>query len=154
MLVAAGERVEQRLDALKARGVKLALDDFGTGNASPAYLQRLPVDIVKIDRSITAKIDSGEDDLALVRGIVGLGKALGLRLIAEGIEPREARSASRRRCVRKNPEPPSRTEPRPGRAEVGRIEPGRILTARLAPHPKLQKERRIAHGSENPGGKT
>ena len=86
MLVAAGERVEQRLDALKARGVKLALDDFGTGNASPAYLQRLPVDIVKIDRSITAKIDSGEDDLALVRGIVGLGKALGLRLIAEGIE--------------------------------------------------------------------
>ena len=86
VLVAAGERVETRLETLKARGVKLALDDFGTGYASLAYLQRLPVDIVKIDRSFTAKIDSGEDDLALLRGIVGLGKALGLELVAEGIE--------------------------------------------------------------------
>ena len=86
VLVAAGERVEQQLNALKARGVKLALDDFGTGYASLAYLQRLPVDTVKIDRSFTARIDSGEDDLALLRGIVGLGKALGLELVAEGIE--------------------------------------------------------------------
>jgi diguanylate cyclase (GGDEF)-like protein/PAS domain S-box-containing protein len=89
VLVAAGERVEQRLTALKERGVRLALDDFGTGYASLAYLQRLPVDIVKIDRSFTAGIDSGDDDLALLRGIVGLGKALGLQLVAEGIE-REA----------------------------------------------------------------
>jgi diguanylate cyclase (GGDEF)-like protein/PAS domain S-box-containing protein len=86
VLVAAGERVEQRLAALKDRGVRLALDDFGTGYASLSYLQRLPVDIVKIDRSFTAKIDSGEPDLALLRGIVGLGKALGLQLVAEGIE--------------------------------------------------------------------
>ena len=86
VLVAAGERVELQLNALKSRGVKLALDDFGTGYASLAYLQRLPVDIVKIDRSFTARIDSGPDELALLRGIVGLGKALGLRLVAEGIE--------------------------------------------------------------------
>jgi diguanylate cyclase (GGDEF)-like protein/PAS domain S-box-containing protein len=86
VLVASGERVEQRLGALKERGVRLALDDFGTGYASVAYLQQLPVDIVKIDRSFTAKIDSGEDDLALLRGIIGLGKALGLQLVAEGIE--------------------------------------------------------------------
>jgi EAL domain-containing protein (putative c-di-GMP-specific phosphodiesterase class I) len=86
VLVAAGERVEQRLAALKERGVRLALDDFGTGYASLAYLQRLPVDIVKIDRSFTARIDSGDDDVALLRGIVGLGKALGLELVAEGIE--------------------------------------------------------------------
>jgi diguanylate cyclase (GGDEF)-like protein/PAS domain S-box-containing protein len=86
VLVAAGERVERRLAALKRRGVRLALDDFGTGYASLAYLQRLPVDVVKIDRSFTAKIDTGEDDLALLRGIVGLGKALGLQLVAEGIE--------------------------------------------------------------------
>jgi diguanylate cyclase (GGDEF)-like protein/PAS domain S-box-containing protein len=86
VLVTAGERVEHRLEALKSRGIKLALDDFGTGYASLAYLQRLPVDIVKIDRSFTARIDSGDDDLALLRGIVGLGKALGLRLVAEGIE--------------------------------------------------------------------
>jgi diguanylate cyclase (GGDEF)-like protein/PAS domain S-box-containing protein len=86
VLVAAGERVEQRLEALKRRGIRLALDDFGTGYASLSYLQRLPVDIVKIDRSFTAKIDTGEDELALLRGIVGLGKALGLHLVAEGIE--------------------------------------------------------------------
>lgn len=86
VLVASGERAEQQLNALKDRGVKLALDDFGTGYASLAYLQRLPVDIVKIDRSFTAKIDSGAADLALLEGIVGLGKALGLQLVAEGIE--------------------------------------------------------------------
>ena len=86
VLVASGERAEQQLGILKARGVKLALDDFGTGYASLAYLQRLPVDVVKIDRSFTAKIDSGGDDLALLEGIVGLGRALGLQLVAEGIE--------------------------------------------------------------------
>jgi len=86
VLVAAGDRVELQLTALKKRGVRLALDDFGTGYASLAYLQRLPVDIVKIDRSFTAKIDSGPEDLALLEGIVGLGKALGLQLVAEGIE--------------------------------------------------------------------
>ncbi|MDQ3890353.1 MAG: EAL domain-containing protein [Actinomycetota bacterium] len=86
VLIAAVDRVEQQLGALKERGVKLALDDFGTGYASLAYLQALPVDIVKIDRSFTANIDSGEDALALLRGIVGLGNALGLELVAEGIE--------------------------------------------------------------------
>ncbi|MDX6369318.1 MAG: hypothetical protein QOG93_820, partial [Gaiellaceae bacterium] len=86
VLVASGERAEHQLALLKDRGVKLALDDFGTGYASLAYLQRLPVDIVKIDRSFTAKIDSGASDLALLEGIVGLGKALGLQLVAEGIE--------------------------------------------------------------------
>jgi diguanylate cyclase (GGDEF)-like protein/PAS domain S-box-containing protein len=86
VLVASGERAEHQLAMLKDRGVKLALDDFGTGYASLAYLQRLPVDIVKIDRSFTAKIDTGSADLALLEGIVGLGKALGLQLVAEGIE--------------------------------------------------------------------
>jgi diguanylate cyclase (GGDEF)-like protein/PAS domain S-box-containing protein len=86
VLVASGERAEHQLNVLKDRGVKLALDDFGTGYASLAYLQRLPVDIVKIDRSFTAKIDTGVADLALLEGIVGLGKALGLQLVAEGIE--------------------------------------------------------------------
>ena len=86
VLVAAGDRVQQQLDQLKRRGVRLALDDFGTGYASLAYLRRLPVDIVKIDRSFTANIDSGTGDLALLEGIVGLGKALGLELVAEGIE--------------------------------------------------------------------
>jgi diguanylate cyclase (GGDEF)-like protein len=78
--------VEQRLAELKARGVQIALDDFGTGYGSLAYLQRLPVDIVKIDRSFTARVDVDSEGEALLRAIVGLGNALGTRLVAEGIE--------------------------------------------------------------------
>jgi EAL domain-containing protein (putative c-di-GMP-specific phosphodiesterase class I) len=85
-LLDAGHSAEEQLAALRLRGVRIALDDFGTGYASLAYLQRLPVDIVKIDRSYTAGIDTGESDVALLRGIISLGKALGLELLAEGIE--------------------------------------------------------------------
>jgi len=86
VLLASGEHTQQRLAALKTSGITLALDDFGTGYASLSYLQRLPVDIVKIDRSFTAAIESTTADLVLLRGIVDLGNALGLRLIAEGIQ--------------------------------------------------------------------
>jgi diguanylate cyclase (GGDEF)-like protein/PAS domain S-box-containing protein len=86
VLLASGEHVQRRLAALKAHGITLALDDFGTGYASLSYLQRLPVDIVKIDRSFTATIESTRADLVLLRGIVDLGNALGLRLVAEGIQ--------------------------------------------------------------------
>jgi diguanylate cyclase (GGDEF)-like protein/PAS domain S-box-containing protein len=86
VLLASGDHTQRRLDALKARGITLALDDFGTGYASLSYLQRLPVDIVKIDRSFTATIESTRADLVLLRGIVDLGNALGLRLVAEGIQ--------------------------------------------------------------------
>ena len=86
VLLASGEHTEQRLAALKDIGVFLALDDFGTGYASLSYLQRFPVDIVKIDRSFTDTIDSGTADLVLLKGIVDLGNALGLNLVAEGIQ--------------------------------------------------------------------
>jgi diguanylate cyclase (GGDEF)-like protein/PAS domain S-box-containing protein len=86
VLLASGEHTEQRLAALKASGISLALDDFGTGYASLSYLQRFPVDIVKIDRSFTDAIDSGTADLVLLKGIVDLGNALGLNLVAEGIQ--------------------------------------------------------------------
>ncbi|HEY6962637.1 MAG TPA: EAL domain-containing protein [Gaiellaceae bacterium] len=78
--------VEARLQQLKSRGVQIALDDFGTGYGSLAYLQRLPVDIVKIDRSFTATIDGDAGGEQLLSAIVGVGNALGTRLIAEGIE--------------------------------------------------------------------
>ena len=80
------EHTEQRLAALKASGITLALDDFGTGYASLSYLQRFPVDIVKIDRSFTDGIDSATADLVLLKGIIDLGNALGLNLVAEGIQ--------------------------------------------------------------------
>jgi EAL domain-containing protein (putative c-di-GMP-specific phosphodiesterase class I) len=86
VLLAAGAHTQQRLAALKRSGITLALDDFGTGYASLSYLQRFPVDVVKIDRSFTATIESTTADLVLLRGIVDLGNALGLRLVAEGIQ--------------------------------------------------------------------
>jgi diguanylate cyclase (GGDEF)-like protein/PAS domain S-box-containing protein len=78
--------VEQRLPLLREKGIQIALDDFGTGYGSLAYLQRLPIDIVKIDRSFTATVDSDDNGRALLRAIVGFGNALGTRLVAEGIE--------------------------------------------------------------------
>jgi EAL domain-containing protein (putative c-di-GMP-specific phosphodiesterase class I) len=86
VLLATGDHTAERLAALKSRGITLALDDFGTGYASLSYLQRFPVDIVKIDRSFVNKIASANADLMLLKGIVDLGEALGLSLIAEGIE--------------------------------------------------------------------
>jgi diguanylate cyclase (GGDEF)-like protein/PAS domain S-box-containing protein len=88
VLLASGAQTEARLTALKAAGISLALDDFGTGYASLSYLQRFPVDIVKIDRSFTDTIASGNADLVLLKGIVDLGNALGLNLVAEGIQTR------------------------------------------------------------------
>jgi diguanylate cyclase (GGDEF)-like protein/PAS domain S-box-containing protein len=91
VLLSSGDRVEQQLRSLKEMGIMLALDDFGTGYASLAYLRQLPVDIVKIDRSFTAAIDGIHDDLVLLKGIVDLGNALGLMLVAEGIETEHQR---------------------------------------------------------------
>ena len=75
-----------RLHALKALGVRLAIDDFGTGYSSLSYLRDLPVDVLKIDRSFVAGVDSGRSGLELVRSIVGLAQSLGLETVAEGIE--------------------------------------------------------------------
>jgi diguanylate cyclase (GGDEF)-like protein/PAS domain S-box-containing protein len=86
VLIETGDAVETRLATLKRKGIEIALDDFGTGYGSLAYLQRLPVDIVKIDRSFTASVDTDAAGEALLRAIVGLGNALGTRLVAEGIE--------------------------------------------------------------------
>jgi diguanylate cyclase (GGDEF)-like protein/PAS domain S-box-containing protein len=85
VLLAAGDHVQRQLESLKTLGVMLALDDFGTGYASLAYLQRFPVDILKIDRTFTAQIASSAEPV-LLKGIIELGSALGLTLIAEGIE--------------------------------------------------------------------
>jgi EAL domain-containing protein (putative c-di-GMP-specific phosphodiesterase class I) len=76
----------ETLGALRALGVRLAIDDFGTGYSSLNYLKQLPVDIIKIDRTFVEQVDTDADDVALVDAMVGLGQALRLQTVAEGIE--------------------------------------------------------------------
>jgi diguanylate cyclase (GGDEF)-like protein/PAS domain S-box-containing protein len=95
-LLASDERVAQKLSILKDLGVSIALDDFGTGYASLSYLREFPIDVVKIDRSFTASADSEASDLVLLKGIIDLGHALQLNLVAEGIETSEQHTIVRR----------------------------------------------------------
>jgi diguanylate cyclase (GGDEF)-like protein len=75
-----------RLDELRALGTHLAIDDFGTGYSSLSYLERFPVDILKIDRSFIANVSATGERPAIAKAIVELGRTLGLRVVAEGIE--------------------------------------------------------------------
>jgi diguanylate cyclase (GGDEF)-like protein/PAS domain S-box-containing protein len=76
----------RRLHDLKALGVRLAIDDFGTGFSSLSYLRQFPVDILKIDRSFLSTVTTSVQTAALVHTLIRLGEALGLDVIAEGIE--------------------------------------------------------------------
>jgi diguanylate cyclase (GGDEF)-like protein len=83
------DATRQTLDALKAKGIQIALDDFGTGYASLRQLRELPFDKVKIDGSFVHRLSQDEESRKIVASIIGLGQALGLATIAEGIESAE-----------------------------------------------------------------
>jgi diguanylate cyclase (GGDEF)-like protein len=91
-----GTAAANRLLALKAVGVRLAIDGFGTGYSSLGYLKRLPVDALKIDKSLVQDVERSSRDLALVRTVLSLCETLGLEMIAEGIESVEQLKALRR----------------------------------------------------------
>jgi EAL domain-containing protein (putative c-di-GMP-specific phosphodiesterase class I) len=78
---------------LRAMGITIALDDFGVGYSSILYLQRFPVDILKIDRAFVAGLPDDADGRAIVRLVVSLADALGLRVTVEGIETEAQRAA-------------------------------------------------------------
>ncbi|WP_217912772.1 putative bifunctional diguanylate cyclase/phosphodiesterase [Miltoncostaea marina] len=80
------DRALEALRRLKALGVRLAIDDFGTGFSSLAYLARMPVDVLKVDRLFVEGADGGPDRSALVRGILDLAGSLGVPAVAEGVE--------------------------------------------------------------------
>ncbi len=77
------------LEGLKALGLRIAIDDFGTGYSSLSYLSRLPIDVLKIDRSFVADIGTSRQAAALVRSIVKIGQTLHLETVAEGVETEE-----------------------------------------------------------------
>ena len=85
-LITDPDRTAVTLRALKALGTTLAMDDFGTGYSNLAYLQTLPIDILKIDRSFVTGMLADRDKIAIVRAILSLAQALNMRTIAEGIE--------------------------------------------------------------------
>lgn len=95
-LVADVDRSAQRLRVLARMGIRVALDDFGAGFCNFGYLKRLPLHYLKLDRSMIDGIDEDPRDLAVLRGIVSMARALGLEVVAEGIERESQRTAAGR----------------------------------------------------------
>src|SRR5690606_20675089 len=89
------QRAKSSLMSLKNQGVKIALDDFGTGYSSLFLLRALPIDKLKIDRSFVATLTADRENATIVGALVGLGKALGLQVTAEGVEDEATADALR-----------------------------------------------------------
>jgi EAL domain-containing protein (putative c-di-GMP-specific phosphodiesterase class I) len=77
------------LDAIQRRGIRLAIDDFGTGYSSMSLMKQFPIDTIKIDRSFVRDLPDDSEDRAIAQAIISMGKALGLTVVAEGVETAE-----------------------------------------------------------------
>ncbi|MDQ8728940.1 EAL domain-containing protein [Bradyrhizobium sp. LHD-71] len=86
------------LDAIRSRGVRLAIDDFGTGYSSMSLMKQFPIDTIKIDRSFIRDLAENEEDRAITTAIISMGKALGLTVVAEGVETAEQDAFLRHRA--------------------------------------------------------
>jgi EAL domain-containing protein (putative c-di-GMP-specific phosphodiesterase class I) len=79
------------LDAIQSRGIRLAIDDFGTGYSSMSLMKQFPIDTIKIDRSFVRDLADDSEDQAIAQAIISMGKALGMTVVAEGVETVEQR---------------------------------------------------------------
>ena len=77
------------LDAIQSRGIRLAIDDFGTVYSSMSLMKQFPIDTIKIDRSFVRDLQEDSEDQAIAQAIISMGKALGMTIIAEGVETTE-----------------------------------------------------------------
>ncbi|HYT15672.1 MAG TPA: EAL domain-containing protein [Burkholderiales bacterium] len=89
MLMNNVEKAIRTLDALNEMGIRLAIDDFGTGYSSLSTLKRFPINTIKVDRSFIRDLPGGVDDRAIAGAIIAMGQALGMTVIAEGVETKE-----------------------------------------------------------------
>jgi EAL domain-containing protein (putative c-di-GMP-specific phosphodiesterase class I) len=83
------ETAFEQLKQLQSQGIKISLDDFGTGYSSLSYLRKLPIDLLKIDRSFVTRLYDNESKMAIVKTVISLAGLLGLDVIAEGVESNE-----------------------------------------------------------------
>jgi diguanylate cyclase (GGDEF)-like protein len=95
LLLVETELTMQTLHRLRALGVRISMDDFGTGYSSLSYLRAFPFDKIKIDRSFISGLRGGEDSMAIIKAVIGLGQSLGMSTTAEGIETEEQLAAVR-----------------------------------------------------------
>jgi EAL domain-containing protein (putative c-di-GMP-specific phosphodiesterase class I) len=86
VLMKRAESTQTILKTLRARGVQVAVDDFGTGYSSLSYLRKFPIDALKIDQSFVRQITTAPDETTIVTAIIGMGRSLKLRVVAEGVE--------------------------------------------------------------------
>ena len=89
------------MQKLKSAGVGLSIDDFGTGYSSLAYLKRLPIDILKIDKSFILDVDKDENDAVIVDTIIAMAKHMKIDIVAEGVETEQALQFLKSRGCRK-----------------------------------------------------
>jgi diguanylate cyclase (GGDEF)-like protein len=82
-------RAVRTLEAIRSRGIRLAIDDFGTGYSSMSLMKQFPIDTIKIDRSFVRNLADDGEDQAIAQAIINMGKALGMTIVAEGVETTE-----------------------------------------------------------------
>ena len=89
VLMKHAEASEVLLKTLRARGVQVAIDDFGTGYSSLSYLTKFQIDALKIDQSFVRQITTAPGEASIVRAVISMGRSLGMRIVAEGVETQE-----------------------------------------------------------------